>query len=179
MDVRARASMHAQATSSTSSIAAAAAAPRTRLAVAAAAARRTMRPAWNGGKKGRARCMRAAAERREYYDFQDMPPLPVTVRRISVPSLGLTLVDKSTEEARMASLAILYDIAGDDQYAKRLTRRSALTALCMYDRDDVAAAERSPGDYPVIDLLRRVVGEGLDLALEVDEFGPASGGSGS
>ena len=85
MDVRARASMHAQATSSgrrsASSIAAAAAAPRTRLAVGSAAARRTMRPACNGGKKGRALCMRVAAERREYYDFQDMPPLPVTVRR--------------------------------------------------------------------------------------------------
>lgn len=121
---------------------------------------------------------RASAERKEYYDFKDMPPLPLGVKRIHVPSLGFTVVDKSLEERRMASLAIYYDIWGDAQYGRKLTRRSAITALCMYDRDDVSAAERSPGSYPCIDLLQRVYAEGLELDFEVEEFAPAAGGGG-
>ena len=54
---------------------------------------------------------------------------------------------------RMASMAIFNDIAKDEQYRSRLTRKSAITALCMYDREDVDAAQRTPGDFPNIDLL--------------------------
>ena len=50
-------------------------------------------------------------------------------------------------------MAIFNDIAKDDQYRSRLTRKSAITALCMYDREDVDAAQRTPGDFPNIDLL--------------------------
>ena len=53
----------------------------------------------------------------------------------------------------MASMAIFNDIARDDQYRSRLNRKSAITALCMYDREDVDAAQRNPGDFPNIDLL--------------------------
>lgn len=56
------------------------------------------------------------AESKEYYDYKDMPPLPLTVSRIHIPKLGYTVVDKSNEEKRMASLAIFYDIYKDDQY---------------------------------------------------------------
>lgn len=56
------------------------------------------------------------AESKEYYDYKDMPPLPLTVSRIHIPSLGYTVVDKSCEDKRMASLAIFYDIYKDDQY---------------------------------------------------------------
>lgn len=127
-----------------------------------------------GPECGRPRRHRAAsllvrAERKEFYDYKDMPPLPLTVSRISVPSLGVTVVDKSTEERRMASLAIFYDIYKDEQYGRRLTRKSAITALCMYDRDDVSAAQASPGDFPNIDLLNRVINQGLDLEFEVEE----------
>jgi hypothetical protein len=89
----------------------------------------------------RAHAVACRAERKEYYDFKDMPPLPVSVKRIYVPSLDYVIVDKASEERRLASLAIFYDIFSDEQYGKRLTRKSAITALCMYDRDDVLAAE--------------------------------------
>ena len=56
------------------------------------------------------------AESKEYYDYKDMPPLPLTVKRIWIPKLGYTVVDKQCEETRMASLAIFYDIYKDDQY---------------------------------------------------------------
>lgn len=111
------------------------------------------------------------AERREYYDFKDMPPLPLTVSRIYIPTLDYTVVDKNNEQQRMASLAIFYDIYKDSQYNCRLTRRSAITALCMYDRDDVEGARTSPGQFPNIDLLHRVYNEGLDLEFAVDELG--------
>jgi hypothetical protein len=111
-----------------------------------------------------------AAERREYYDYKDMPPLPLTVSRITVPELGYTVVDKASEAQRSASLAIFYDIWKDDQYGRRLTRKSAITALCMYDRDDVSDATREPGVFPNIDLLHRVYNEGLELELAVDEL---------
>lgn len=93
----------------------------------------------------RAAAPRASAERKEYYDFKDMPPLPLGVSKIYVPDLDHVIYDKACEESRLASLAIFYDIYGDDQYARRLTRRSAITALCMYDRDDVSAAEVGGG----------------------------------
>jgi hypothetical protein len=63
-----------------------------------------------------------------------MPPLPMTVKRIYLPQLEYTVVDKSTEDTRAASLAIFMDIYSDSQYNKRLSRKSAITALCMYDR---------------------------------------------
>lgn len=110
-----------------------------------------------------------AAERREYYDFKDMPPLPLTVSRISVPALDYTVVDRESMPTRQASLAIFYDIYKDDQYSRRLSRRSAITALCMFDRDDVADARSSPGTFPNIDLLHRVYNEGLELEFVVDE----------
>ncbi len=56
------------------------------------------------------------AESKEYYDYKDMPPLPMTVKRISIPKLDYTVVDKDTENLRMASLAIFYDICKDSQY---------------------------------------------------------------
>ena len=111
------------------------------------------------------------AERKEYYDYKDMPPLPVTVQRIHLPALGYTVVDESCEEKRTASLAIFMDIYQDDQYSKRLTRKSAITALCMYDREDVDRAQQHPGDYPNIDLLQRVYAEGLDLEMVVEQKG--------
>jgi len=52
----------------------------------------------------------------------------------------------------------------------QLTRKSAITALCMYDRDDVDEAQRSPGAFPNIDLLHRVYNEGLELEFCVQEF---------
>lgn len=64
--------------------------------------------------------------------------MPLTVSRIHIPALGYTVVDTSTQQQRQASLAIFYDIYKDDQYACKLNRRSAITALCMYDKDDVA-----------------------------------------
>ncbi|KIZ05402.1 hypothetical protein MNEG_2553 [Monoraphidium neglectum] len=100
-----------------------------------------------------------------------MPPLPVSVKRIYVPSLDYVIVDKASEERRLASLAIFYDIFSDEQYGKRLTRKSAITALCMYDRDDVLAAERSPETFPNIDLLQRVYKDGLELDFVVEELG--------
>ncbi|KAF8065788.1 hypothetical protein HT031_002848 [Scenedesmus sp. PABB004] len=113
----------------------------------------------------------ARAERREYYDAKDMPPLPLTVSRIAVPTLGHTVVDEASKATRAASLAIFYDIWQDAQYAHRLSRRSAITALCMYDRDDVAAAREAPGAFPNIDLLHRIYNEGLDVEFVVEEAG--------
>jgi len=52
----------------------------------------------------------------EYYDYKDMPPLPLTVARITIPQLGYTVVDKANEARRMASLAIFFDLFKDDQY---------------------------------------------------------------
>eukprot|EP00775_Hariotina_reticulata_P014803 gene14803-14981_t len=98
-----------------------------------------------------------------------MPPLPLTVSRIYVPQLDYTVVDKSNEQQRMASLAIFYDIYKDDQYNCRLSRRSAITALCMYDKDDVSEARQNPGTFPNIDLLHRVYNDGLDIEFAVDE----------
>lgn len=139
-------------------------------------ARTTPRPTALAGK-GRSWLIVAAAERREYYDFKDMPPLPLTVNRITVPSLGHVVVDSSCREQRRASMAIFYDIYKDDQYAARLNRRSAITALCMYDRDDVAEARANPGAFPNIDLLHRVYNDGMDVEFVVEELG-ASGSSG-
>ncbi|KAI8467722.1 MAG: hypothetical protein J3K34DRAFT_429708 [Monoraphidium minutum] len=99
-----------------------------------------------------------------------MPPLPLGVKRIYVPDLDYVIYDKATEELRLASLAVFSDIHGDEQYARRLTRRSAITALCMYDRDDVSAAERAPGTFPNIDLLQRVYKDGLDLEFVLEEM---------
>ncbi|KAF5837121.1 hypothetical protein DUNSADRAFT_4844 [Dunaliella salina] len=110
------------------------------------------------------------AENKEYYDYKDMPPLPLTVSKIYIPKLGYTVVEKANEPQRMASLAIFYDIYKDDQYKAQLTRKSAITALCMYDRDDVEEAQRSPGAFPNIDLLHRVYNEGLELDFCVQEF---------
>ncbi|GBF95646.1 hypothetical protein Rsub_08628 [Raphidocelis subcapitata] len=149
-------------------------APLGRRAQAAAAAAAAPRRCSGRGPPARARAVAVRAERKEYYDFKDMPPLPVTVKRITVPELDHTVVDKATEETRLASLAIFYDIWGDDQYGRRLTRKSALTMLCMYDSDDTAGAEARPGDYPNIALLRRVLEEGLDLEFVVEEFGPGA-----
>jgi hypothetical protein len=73
----------------------------------------------------------AAAERKEYYSYKDMPPVPLTVSRITIPALDYVVVDRESQERRMASLAIFFDIYKDDQYRKRLTRKSAITALCM------------------------------------------------
>lgn len=120
----------------------------------------------------RSRCysVRCRTERKEYYDYKDMPPLPVTVTRIYIPSLDYTVVDKGSEALRTASLAIFYDLAKDEQYSGRLDRKSAITALCMYDRDDVEVARQRPGDFPNIDLLQRVYAEGLELPFEVEEM---------
>lgn len=96
--------------------------------------------------------------------------MPLTVSRIYVPQLSYTIVDQSTQQQRQASLAIFYDIFKDDQYQAKLNRRSAITALCMYDREDVAAARAAPGDFPNIDLLHRVYNEGLELDFVVDEI---------
>jgi hypothetical protein len=114
--------------------------------------------------------VRCRAERKEYYDYKDMPPLPVTVTRIHIPELGYTVVDKGSEAMRMASLAIFYDIHKDEQYSGRLDRKSAITALCMYDRDDVDAARQRPGEFPNIDLLQRVYAEGMALTFVVEEL---------
>eukprot|EP00878_Enallax_costatus_P023081 GHUV01024540.1.p1 GENE.GHUV01024540.1~~GHUV01024540.1.p1 ORF type:complete len:150 (-),score=14.61 GHUV01024540.1:183-632(-) len=118
----------------------------------------------------RSRAVACRAERREYYDFKDMPPLPLTVSRIYIPKLDYIVVDKSNQQQRTASMAVFYDIYKDDQYNCRLTRRSAITALCMYDRDDVNEARNKPGEFPNIDLLHRVYNEGLDLEFVVDEI---------
>lgn len=99
-----------------------------------------------------------------------MPPLPLTVSRIYVPQLDYTVVDKTSQPQRMASMAIFYDIYKDDQYNCRLSRRSAITALCMYDRDDVNEARNKPGEFPNIDLLHRVYNEGMELEFVVDEI---------
>jgi hypothetical protein len=141
--------------------------PQRRAATAAAAALATA-PGAAPPRRGRRGPLRVRAERKEYYDFKDMPPLPLNVARIAVPALDFVVYDKACEEQRLASLAIFYDIWGDDQYGRRLTRKSAITALCMYDRDDVDAAGRRPGDYPCIDLLQRVYNQGLELELQVD-----------
>jgi hypothetical protein len=108
-------------------------------------------------------------ERKEYYDPREMPPLPLTVSRISVPELEHVVVDPATESQRLASLAVFTEMWRDEQYGGRLNRRSAITALCMYDRDDVAAARVKPGAYPNIDLLERVYREGLDVEVVVEE----------
>jgi len=115
-------------------------------------------------------------ERKEYYDAREMPPLPLTVARVTVPELdSYVVVDSRTESTRLASLAIFTEMwrangAGSDAYGGRLNRRSAITALCMYDRDDVAAARaKGPGLYPSIDLLERVYREGLDVEVVVEE----------
>lgn len=100
-----------------------------------------------------------------------MPPLPLTVARISVPELDVVVVDRSSEPRRRASLAIFYDISQDAQYGGRLTRKSALTALCMYDGEDVEAARSEPGAFPNIDLLLDVYARGLDLGILVEEGG--------
>lgn len=34
------------------------------------------------------------AEKKEYYNYKDMPPLPLTVIKIHIPELGLTVVDE-------------------------------------------------------------------------------------
>lgn len=116
--------------------------------------------------------VRVHAEKKEYYDYKDMPPLPhVPISRIHVPEIGYTVVDQATESLRTASLAIFYDIFQDDQYGARLSRKSAMTALCMYDRDDVEAARSTPGDYPNIDLLYKVYEQGLEYSLVVEEAG--------
>lgn len=99
-----------------------------------------------------------------------MPPLPLTVSRIHIPSLSYTVVDQATQQQRQASLAIFYDIYKDDQYQCKLNRRSAITALCMFDKEDVSAARSSPGDFPNIDLLHRVYNEGLELEFVVEEL---------
>lgn len=126
-----------------------------------------------GGRSASRHCsISVVAEKKEYYDYKDMPPLPLTVTRIHIPKLDYTVVSKQNEEMRMASLAIFYDIYKDDQYKSRLTRKSAMTALCMYDRDDVQEAQNSPGEYPNIDLLFRVYNQGLDLEFVVEEFMP-------
>ncbi|GIL49184.1 hypothetical protein Vafri_5653 [Volvox africanus] len=134
----------------------------------------TMRPCSEGRAAHRTRrhAVTILAEKKEYYDFKDMPPLPLTVSRIYVPKLDYTVVSKQNEGMRMASLAIFYDIYKDEQYKSRLTRKSAMTALCMYDRDDVQDAQNSPGEYPNIDLLFRVYNQGMDLEFVVDEFMP-------
>jgi len=41
------------------------------------------------------------AEKKEYYDYKDMPPLPMTISKISIPELGYTVVDKNTETLRL------------------------------------------------------------------------------
>ncbi len=38
--------------------------------------------------------VRAVAESKEYYDYKDMPPMPLTVARISIPELGHTVSHK-------------------------------------------------------------------------------------
>jgi len=151
------------------------------LAVAAALPPTSQRPtpasAARAAGRGRSRRLAVRAERKEYYDFKDMPPLPLGVKRIYIPELDYTVVDKATEEQRLASLAIFHDIRADEQYGGRLTRKSAITALCMFDQDDVSAAARRPGDYPNIDLLQRVYAEGLELTIELEEFGAPGGGA--
>lgn len=102
-----------------------------------------------------------------------MPPIPLTVLRIYVPELDHLVVDKACEERRMASLAIFYDIWKDEQYGRCLTPKSAITALCMYDRDDVEEARRAPGSFPNIDLLQRVYNQRLELAFTVEEAAAA------
>ncbi|GFR51613.1 hypothetical protein Agub_g14039 [Astrephomene gubernaculifera] len=123
-------------------------------------------------RHGRQISVAVRAEKKEYYDYKDMPPLPLTVSRIYIPKLDYTVVSKQNEGMRMASLAIFYDIYKDEQYKSRLTRKSAMTALCMYDRDDVQEAQNTPGDYPNIDLLFRVYSQGMDLEFVVEEFMP-------
>jgi hypothetical protein len=108
------------------------------------------------------------AERREYYDAKEMPPAPQNVRQITLPSLGHVAVDPATKDMRRASLAILYDIAKDRNYGGKLQRKSATTALCMYDTEDVIYAIGHPGEFPNIDVLRRIADEGLDVGLEVE-----------
>lgn len=120
--------------------------------------------------RSRRAALRCRCEKKEYYDYKDMPPLPVTVQRIHVPKLGYTVVDKSNEATRQASLAIFWDVYKDEQYKKRLNRKSALTALCMFDRDDVMLAQKTPGDFPNIDLLNRVIKDGMDVEFVVEEF---------
>ncbi len=134
--------------------------------------RAAIRPSLGGRGASRHSSISVVAEKKEYYDYKDMPPLPLTVTRIHIPKLDYTVVSKQNEEMRMASLAIFYDIYKDDQYKSRLTRKSAMTALCMYDRDDVQEAQNSPGEYPNIDLLFRVYNQGLDLEFVVEEFMP-------
>lgn len=124
----------------------------------------------NPRQRSRRGVVSCRAENKEYYDYKDMPPLPLTVSKIYIPKLGYTVVEKANEPQRMASLAIFYDIYKDDQYKAQLTRKSAITALCMYDRDDVEEAQRSPGAFPNIDLLHRVYNEGLELDFCVQEF---------
>eukprot|EP00798_Chlamydomonas_sp_ICE-L_P011064 gene11064-18671_t len=115
------------------------------------------------------RCVVRAVERKEYFDYKDMPPMPLTVHKITIPEMEYVIVDKSCEPKRMASLAIFYDLWKDKQYGSRLSRKSALTALCMYDQDDVAEAGANPGQYPNIDLLQKVYSEGMDVAFVVEE----------
>jgi hypothetical protein len=112
----------------------------------------------------------SSEERKEYYDPREMPPLPLTVARIAVPELDHVVVDPSSEATRLASLAVWTEMwRRDEQYGGRLNRRSAITALCMYDRDDVASARVKPGAYPNIELLERVYREGLDVEVVVEE----------
>ena len=111
----------------------------------------------------------SSEERKEYYDPREMPPLPLTVSRITLPALDHVVVDPSTEARRLASLAVFTEMWRDAQYKGRLDRRAAITALCMYDRDDVAAARLRPGLYPNIDVLERVYREGLDVEVVVEE----------
>ena len=114
--------------------------------------------------------MQCRAERKEFYDLKDMPPLPFQLKRITIPSLdGYVVVDKELEPTRRASMAIFSDICSDSQYNSRLNRKSALTALCMYDRDDVEKARSEPGVFPNIDLLHKVYTEGLDLEVKVED----------
>jgi len=61
-------------------------------------------------------------------------------------------------------------VASALRHRAQLTRKSAITALCMYDRDDVEEAQRTPGAFPNIDLLHRVYNEGLELDFCVQEL---------
>lgn len=120
---------------------------------------------------GRSR-LRCTCEKKEYYDYKDMPPLPLTVSRIYIPKMDYVVVDKACEPQRMASLAIFHDIGNDDQYGSSLNRKSAITALCMYDQEDVERARSSPGDFPNIDLLLDVYAQGLEVPFVVEEITP-------
>lgn len=124
---------------------------------------------------GRSLRLSVVAERKEYYDYKDMPPLPLTVKSITIPKMEYVVVDKASEPMRLASLAIFYDIGQDEQYGSSLNRKSAITALCMYDQEDVEMARSRPGEFPNIDLLLDVYARGLELPFVIDEITPGRG----